>query len=129
MVAYGVQPRAERPRAAMLELPERRHRARQRLLERILHIEALAQVSADPAPEPLPELDLLLAEERLQRLSEMVGQTLMVQVIEINRRKRRLILSATKAQREWRTMQRRIVELFAALDWDSRYDYKTERTR
>ena len=45
-------------------------------------------------------------EERLQRLSEMVGQTLMVQVIEINRRKRRLILSATKAQREWRTMQR-----------------------
>jgi hypothetical protein len=25
--------------------------------------------------------------------------------------------------------QRRIVELFAALDWDPRYDHKAERTR
>jgi small subunit ribosomal protein S1 len=45
-------------------------------------------------------------EERLERLADMVGETLTVKVIEINRRKRRLILSATRAQREWRTQQR-----------------------
>jgi small subunit ribosomal protein S1 len=45
-------------------------------------------------------------EERLQRLSEMVGETLTVKVIEINRRNRRLILSATSAQRQWRKKQR-----------------------
>jgi len=45
-------------------------------------------------------------EERLQRLSEMVGETLQVKVIEINRRKRRLILSATTALRQWRKQQR-----------------------
>ena len=45
-------------------------------------------------------------EERLQRLSDMVGQTLQVKVIEINRRKRRLILSATTAVRQWRKQQR-----------------------
>ena len=48
----------------------------------------------------------LSQEERLQRLSEMVGQTLQVKVIEINRRKRRLILSATTALRQWRKQQR-----------------------
>jgi small subunit ribosomal protein S1 len=46
-------------------------------------------------------------EERLARLSNMVGETLLVKVIEINRRKRRLILSATAAQRQWRKQQRR----------------------
>lgn len=45
-------------------------------------------------------------EERLTRLSEMVGTTLLVKVIEFNRRKHRLILSATVAQREWRQRQR-----------------------
>ena len=45
-------------------------------------------------------------EERLERLSQMVGETLLIKVIEINRRKRRLILSATAAQRQWRKQQR-----------------------
>ena len=45
-------------------------------------------------------------EERLQRLADMVGQALQVKVIEINRRKRRLILSATTAVRQWRKQQR-----------------------
>jgi small subunit ribosomal protein S1 len=48
----------------------------------------------------------LSQEDRLQRLSEMVGETLTVKVIEINRRNRRLILSATSAQRQWRKRQR-----------------------
>ncbi len=48
----------------------------------------------------------LSQEQRLQRLSKMVGETLRVKIIEINRRKRRLILSATAAQREWRRQQR-----------------------
>jgi small subunit ribosomal protein S1 len=46
-------------------------------------------------------------EERLQRLSSMVGNKLMVKVIEINRRNRRLILSARAAQRQWRKRQRK----------------------
>lgn len=45
-------------------------------------------------------------EERLARLSSMVGERLKVKVIEINQRKHRLILSATQAQREWREQQR-----------------------
>ena len=45
-------------------------------------------------------------EERLERLSELVGEKLQVKVIEINRRKRRLILSATAAQKQWRRRQR-----------------------
>jgi small subunit ribosomal protein S1 len=45
-------------------------------------------------------------EERLQRLSDRVGEKMMVKVIEINRRNRRLILSATAAQRQWRKRQR-----------------------
>jgi small subunit ribosomal protein S1 len=48
----------------------------------------------------------LSQEERIRRLSDMVGETLMVKVIEINRRKRRLILSAKMAQRQWRKQQR-----------------------
>jgi small subunit ribosomal protein S1 len=48
----------------------------------------------------------LSPEERLKRLSEMVGETLQVKVIEINQRKRRLILSATTALRQWRRQQR-----------------------
>jgi len=45
-------------------------------------------------------------EERLERLSTMVGERLKVKVIEINQRKHRLILSATQAQRDWREQQR-----------------------
>lgn len=39
--------------------------------------------------------------------------------------------AVTRALREYiaRHEQRRIVELFAALDWDPGYDYKAERTR
>lgn len=45
-------------------------------------------------------------EERLKYLSSMVGEKLIVKVIEINRRKHRLILSATAAQRQWRKEKR-----------------------
>jgi len=45
-------------------------------------------------------------EDRLRRLSEMVGPTLRVKVTEIDRRSRRLILSALAAEREWRQAQR-----------------------
>ena len=48
----------------------------------------------------------LSQEERLQRLSELVGESMLVKVIEINRRNRRLILSASSAQREWREQAR-----------------------
>jgi small subunit ribosomal protein S1 len=48
----------------------------------------------------------LSQEERIKRLADMVGETLQVKVIEINQRKRRLILSATTAQRQWRKQQR-----------------------
>lgn len=48
----------------------------------------------------------LSQEQRLQRLSQMVGETFQAKIIEINKRKRRLILSATAAQREWRQQQR-----------------------
>jgi small subunit ribosomal protein S1 len=46
-------------------------------------------------------------EERIQRLAELVGDSLMVKVIEVNRRKRRLILSASAAQRQWRQQHRK----------------------
>jgi ribosomal protein S1 len=39
-------------------------------------------------------------EERLHRLSEMVGTTLRVKVIEVDRKSRRLVLSAVAAVRE-----------------------------
>jgi small subunit ribosomal protein S1 len=45
-------------------------------------------------------------EERLERLATLVGENLMLKVIEINRRKRRLILSASAAQRQWRKQHR-----------------------
>jgi len=48
----------------------------------------------------------LSQEERLHRLSEMVGSSLRVKVTEIDRRNRRLILSAVAAEREWRQAQR-----------------------
>ena len=45
-------------------------------------------------------------DERLVKLSDLVGETLQVKIIEINRRKRRLILSATAAQQQWRKQKR-----------------------
>lgn len=48
----------------------------------------------------------LSQEERLRRLSEMVGESLRVKVTELDRRSRRLILSAVAAEREWRQAQR-----------------------
>ncbi len=45
-------------------------------------------------------------EERLGRLAKLVGENLHVKVIEINRRKRRLILSAQAGQKQWRQRQR-----------------------
>jgi len=45
-------------------------------------------------------------EDRLARLAKLVGEKLHVKVIEINRRKRRLILSAQAAQKQWRQRQR-----------------------
>lgn len=44
--------------------------------------------------------------ERVKRLSAMVGEKLFVKVIEIDRRRHRLILSAMAAQRQWRKEQR-----------------------
>ena len=39
--------------------------------------------------------------------------------------------AVTRALREYvaRHEQKRLVELFGALDWDPQYDYKAERTR
>jgi small subunit ribosomal protein S1 len=51
----------------------------------------------------------LSQEERIKRLADHVGQTLQVKVIEINQQKRRLILSATTAQRQWRKQQRELL--------------------
>jgi small subunit ribosomal protein S1 len=48
----------------------------------------------------------LSQDERLRRLSEMVGTTLKVKVTEIDRGNRRLILSAVAAEREWRQLER-----------------------
>ncbi len=48
----------------------------------------------------------LRQEERLERLSALVGEKIQVKVIEFNRRNRRLILSATAAQRQWRKRER-----------------------
>lgn len=48
----------------------------------------------------------LSQEERIAQLAEMVGMTLQLKVIEIDRRKRRLILSASTAMRQWRKQQR-----------------------
>lgn len=46
------------------------------------------------------------ADSRMGRLAEMVGQGLMLKVIEVDRRRHRLILSERLARREWRKQQR-----------------------
>ncbi|HNT75988.1 MAG TPA: S1 RNA-binding domain-containing protein [Anaerolineae bacterium] len=47
------------------------------------------------------------ATERQRRLEALVGQTLMLKVIEVNRRRRRLILSQQAAAKEWRAERRK----------------------
>ncbi len=46
------------------------------------------------------------AAERHRRLSSMVGEEIMLKVIEVNRRRRRLILSQRAAAKEWRRQRR-----------------------
>ncbi|HSQ40422.1 MAG TPA: S1 RNA-binding domain-containing protein [Anaerolineales bacterium] len=46
------------------------------------------------------------AAERHRRLRAMVGQSIMLKVIEVNRRRRRLILSQRAAAKEWRSARR-----------------------
>ncbi len=46
------------------------------------------------------------AAERHRRLRAMVGQSIMLKVIEVNRRRRRLILSQRAAAKEWRLARR-----------------------
>jgi small subunit ribosomal protein S1 len=45
-------------------------------------------------------------ERKMAKLSEFVGETLPLKVIEVHRRRRRLILSERAAQREWREQQK-----------------------
>jgi len=49
------------------------------------------------------------ANERQRRLNAMVGQSIMLKVIEVNRRRRRLILSQQAAAREWRAARRKLL--------------------
>jgi small subunit ribosomal protein S1 len=48
----------------------------------------------------------LREEQRRQRLSEMIGQRLGLKVIEVDRQRRRLILSQRRALRAWQELQR-----------------------
>lgn len=45
-------------------------------------------------------------EERLERLGELIGKSLMFKIIELDRRRNRLILSERAAMREWRQDQK-----------------------
>lgn len=56
------------------------------------------------------------ASERQRRLHAMVGEPIMLKVIEVNRRRRRLILSQRAAAKEWRTARRQ--SLMEELDAD-----------
>ena len=46
-------------------------------------------------------------EERMQRLAQQVGRPIVVQVIEVDRKRKRLVLSEEMAQRAWREQRRR----------------------
>ncbi len=48
----------------------------------------------------------LSPEERRQRLADMVGQRIGLKIIEVDRRRRRLIFSQRQALREWQELQR-----------------------
>ncbi len=45
-------------------------------------------------------------ERKMERLSEFIGETLPLKVIEVDRRRRRLIFSERLAQRQWRELQK-----------------------
>jgi small subunit ribosomal protein S1 len=45
-------------------------------------------------------------EQKMARLSEFIGEILPLKIIEVNRRRRRLIFSERAAQREWRDLQK-----------------------
>ncbi len=49
------------------------------------------------------------ASERSRRLHAMVGQSIMLKVIEVNRRRERLILSQQAAEKEWRSARRKLL--------------------
>ena len=51
-------------------------------------------------PRQLPD------EERIQRLSQQVGRPIAVQIIEVDRKRKRLVMSEQSAQRGWREQQR-----------------------
>jgi small subunit ribosomal protein S1 len=51
-------------------------------------------------PRQLPD------EERIQRLSQQVGRPIVVQIIEVDRKRKRLVMSEQSAQRGWRDQQR-----------------------
>ncbi len=56
-----------------------------------------------PASQPVPQAEMSEGERQMARL---VGRELHVKVIEVNRRRRRLVFSERAAQREWRIQQR-----------------------
>ena len=49
----------------------------------------------------------LSEEDRIERLSEQVERDIVVQVIEVDRRRKRLVMSEVAAQRQWREQRRR----------------------
>jgi len=51
----------------------------------------------------------LSQQEKMTRLSEEVGREIVVRVVEVDRRRKRLIMSEQAAQSEWRELQRRKV--------------------
>lgn len=48
----------------------------------------------------------LTDEEKVQRLSQQVGRHIAVQIIEVDRKRKRLVMSEVAAQRGWRELQR-----------------------
>jgi small subunit ribosomal protein S1 len=46
-------------------------------------------------------------EERMQRLAQQVGRPIVVQIIEVDRKRKRLVMSEELAQRAWREQRRR----------------------
>ncbi len=59
-----------------------------------------------PASHAVDLAQGLTGQERLKRMDELIGQTIGLKVIEVNQRRRRLILSQREAQREWRAVQK-----------------------
>ncbi len=71
------------------------------LLVRFGRLEGFVPVShCVDIPQGLPQQD------RREAMEAMIGQTIGLKVIEVNQRRRRLILSQREAQREWRSNQK-----------------------